>query len=1390
MTVDECIKVYTNLFEEIFEKQKHKLPVNLWSNPGKLQERFDSEILRGAIEGIVEKKGFSKTDLFNAKGERKCRVFVCATAVETNKPALLRDYSLLDESDENATIVESALATSAASTFFPPVTIGVRKYVDGALGSNNPVDHVWNEAKNIWSPDEGNIDPMLKCFISIGTGNPGSTPIKDDVKGFLSQTLKDIATDTERKSASALANHRHLLDQNRFFRYNVDQGLQNVGLEEYRRQPEIEAATQNYLINQTQKFSLRDCAQNIGSKQSLTPLHFTYLINDYNEKLIAAKHAQAVPKIHFLVPLPSNEEFFGREAYSSRIEKSLLGTTKYTKIALYGLGGIGKTRIALELAHKWKDENKPISVFWAHASTAPRFRLSYGDIAKDVNIAGWDSPNPEIDILLLVKNWLESKASGPWILILDNADDIDLFYGRQENASRLAEYLPQSSHGSILLTTRNKQVALKFTTARNVIEVPPLDVKDSVALLTAKVGDSTCEDDFAKLAKELDHVPLALVQAAAFISAQSLTAAEYLDIYNRDDLSKTELLSEHFEDDVRDDEIMNPVATTFAISFEHIKKSHPPAADILSAMSILDAQSIPVSLLPLDDDLVQSIKIFGTLQAFSLITKTSKKEQQDQFFDLHRLVRLAMRNWLNINKQLDSWTMRIIDILSKLFPPPAHENRYVCENYLPHALIVLSSRQAELYDQLETGQLLQETAAGPISQATLQRNISWYLNQKGDYTTAYEMAHRSLVLFNKVLGSEHQSAFPSISALASALNGQGKYDEAEPISVKVLELHKEVIGPQHPNTISAMANLAATWGQQGRFNEAEQLEVRVLELCKEVLGSKHPDTISAMGNLAGTWGEQGRSNEAEQLEIEVLELRKEVLGRKHPDTIRAMANLAETWRQQGRSNEAEQLEIEVLELRKEVLGPKHPDTISAMANLASIWGQQGRFNEAEQLEVRVLEQRKEVLGPKHPDTISAMGNLAGTWRQQGRSNEAEQLEIEVLEQRKEVLGRKHPDTIRAMANLAVTWFQQGQFSEAEQIEIEVLELRKEVLGRKHPDTILAMANLAVTWFQQGQFSEAEQIEVEVLELRKEVLGPKHPDTILAMANLAGAWGEQGRSNEAEQLEIEVLELRKEVLGRKHPDTIRAMANLAGTWGQQGRSNEAEQLEVEVLELHKEVLGRKHPDTISAMANLAATWGQQGRSNEAEQLEVEVLELRKEVLGPKHPDTILSMANLAATWGQQGRFNEAEQLEVEVLELCKEVLGSKHPDTILSMGNLAATWGEQGRSNEAEQLEIEVLELRKEVLGPKHPNTISAMGNLAATWREQGRSNEAEQLEVEVLELRKEVLGPKHPKTILSMGNLAATWRQQGHVEKAQRLQAEVLELRKEVLGADHPDTLT
>ena len=194
---------------------------------------------------------------------------MCAVTKETGRVALLRSYKLSLEPDVPTTICEAALATSAATGFFEPVSIDDRHWVDGALGANNPVDQVETEAANIWCEETGELKPLVKTFVSIGTGHPGKQAIEDKAIKFLTKTLRQITTETEATAAKFVSRWRGHYDQNRYFRFNVQQGLQDVGLAEYHELGTIKGATYDYTTSQEQRFRVRDCVRNLQHKESV-----------------------------------------------------------------------------------------------------------------------------------------------------------------------------------------------------------------------------------------------------------------------------------------------------------------------------------------------------------------------------------------------------------------------------------------------------------------------------------------------------------------------------------------------------------------------------------------------------------------------------------------------------------------------------------------------------------------------------------------------------------------------------------------------------------------------------------------------------------------------------------------------------------------------------------------------------------------------------------------------------------------------------------------------------------------------------------------------------------------------------------------------------------------
>jgi hypothetical protein len=357
-----------------------------------------------------------------------------------------------------------------------------------------------------------------------------------------------------------------------------------------------------------------------------------------------------------------------------------------------------KSQLAIEFSHRIREESPETWVFWVHASTTARFEEGYRRIAERVKIDGWDKP--EVDILQLVSNWMCNEANGRWVMIVDNADDPNVFFYQSANhglaqlARSLSDFLPQSLNGSIVITSRSRDVAFRLAGRdSDIIKVKPMDQDHGLALLHKKIPGALDTTDAIGLLQTLDYMPLAITQAAAYINqrAPRITVSKYLHDLLRSDKDRASLLKKDVGDTRRDGRASNSIITTWQISFEHIRKEWPSAAQLLSLMSFFDRQGIPEALLlqvyQEDSDTEADFEDdISTLTSYSLVTINTEGNE----FEMHRLVQFSTKKWLELHDELENWKEKYIKIIDKTFPVGRYENWTTCRELFPHAEMVLS----------------------------------------------------------------------------------------------------------------------------------------------------------------------------------------------------------------------------------------------------------------------------------------------------------------------------------------------------------------------------------------------------------------------------------------------------------------------------------------------------------------------------------------------------------------------------------------------------------------------------------------------------------------------------------------------------------------------------
>ncbi|KAJ5918610.1 hypothetical protein N7466_010602 [Penicillium verhagenii] len=846
------------------------------------------------------------------------------------------------------------------------------------------------------------------------------------------------------------------------------------------------------------------------------------------------------------VPFRRDPDFVDRVTLLSRIDEksSMTGA----RIALVGLGGVGKSQLAIEYSYRVRDQSPETWVFWIHASNETRFELSCREIADRLKLYG--RQDAKANVFKLFHDWLQDEKNGKWVLIFDNLDDDHFLHeippkeqnslGSDESGvpgRSIWDYFSYSSTGVIVITSRSRHVVSSVVEDNDVILVYPMDEVHATMLVEKKLRMEASREEIIELTTALEFMPLAIVQAAAYINrrAPRLSVPQYLNKLRESDSQKVRLLNHEgaYRQLRRDREARSSILGTWQISFDFIQEIRPSAANLLSLMSFFDRQGLTSSLLRESRD--------GKQQPGGIFTKaidetphTSDTEStcesniiemleddilvlrdfclisigpNGKTFEMHRLVQLAMQEWLRAHEELEIWKGRFIRNLNREFPASDHKNWPLCQLLFPHVKSAMSHQPDK------------KSEHSMLEWALLLHKGSQYARNSGNWVDMESMAIKGVEACSLLFGPDDLKTLNSIAMLGLAYTLKGRWQDAMMLHTQVLETSRRVFGAEHPRTLNSMANLASTYRDQGQWKNAEILGFQVLEAHERVFGVEHPWTLIVMTNLATTYWNQGRWQDAEVLNVHVLETRTRLYGTGHPDTLIGMSQLATTYQKQERWQDAVALEVKVLDTRKRILGPKHPDTLTSMNNLATTYWNQSRYQEAEVLLEQVLEAHQGL--PKdHPHTLISMGNLASIYLEQHRYEDAEALNEKVLKVRKRTLGEEHPETLTTMGNLASTYRSQGKWQDAERLEVKVLEISKRVLGEDHPDTLTSMINLASTYKKLGREQDAKALLAQV---------PKAPSIMLQVRE---EYSDRSTLNST----ADFANLRTKFRGNLHPNT--------------------------------------------------------------------------------------------------------------------------------------------------------------------------------------------------------------------------------------------------------------
>ena len=776
-----------------------------------------------------------------------------------------------------------------------------------------------------------------------------------------------------------------------------------------------------------------------------------------------------------------------------------------------------KSQIAIEYCYRYKECKPDAYVLWVYGGNIARFFQGYKRIAQVLELPGWD--NPDESILELVCSWL-SRSTNPYLLVVDNADNIEHWWpgkyksgGSLDDPSKnLSKYLPDGlNNGHVLITTRDNRVAGRLAKGAKPIAVQPMSNDEANLLFLSKFGvegSDLNEAEVRGLLEELDHLPLAVSQAAAFIEENGVSIADYINALRGEDAE--EFLHEELDDSRRDEESVNSVFRTWKLTYEQIKQQKPRAAELLSLLAMLDRQSIPKTLLKVPEVTTS----LGVLQSFNLVTARAGL----QSFQIHRLVQRFVQLSLQRDEASQKWQDTALACVSKDYPTEIGVAQWpLCDSLAPHVHIIEGYKYETTEARLDLAHLLCWAADFDI--------------ERGMYKQALERAEQSFNLFRQLVSDHDErlaaatwlygrlryyqaqsasdmraaaellhkalsiSKYPSLNFAESAFElAHLYYDQYnEKMCLEMgkasFECWEELEGPSSVRTLDNMHDYALELAMFGHEEDGIAKWQEILERCHASDASATTKIVFTNRSMAGIAEFQRDAAIAEIFYARLIKICEAIYYSEHIHLFDYRLSHAEQIMRQGRLEEATRLSEAILASCNNT--SEWRISASCLQTIAECCRLRACYSEEQTYRLRVLELHEKKLGSDHKETTDAEDALADCYLNSSRHSEAKDLYQRILSWRNIELGENHSDTVRAIECLGICYAQQGHDTEAEAAYLDAI-------GRQSDTDTRLLDNLYTSLRNQGKWKTLESWSRKTCELENDYRSSAYWTLIIAL----------------------------------------------------------------------------------------------------------------------------------------------------------------------------------------------------------------------------------------------------------------------------------------------------
>lgn len=746
-------------------------------------------------------------------------------------------------------------------------------------------------------------------------------------------------------------------------------------------------------------------------------------------------------------------------------------------IVIYGLGGVGKTRLAVEYCWQFADSYTAI-LFIASPSQDDLLRNLAALVAPSIlDLADPNASEEEASVAAVI-NWLNRNQG--WLLIIDGVDT-------ESAAVAVEAFLAKLVHGNVLVTSR----LVRWGTEIEQFSLDTISTSESAQFLLERTDRNRPKEEedpsvAIEIANALGGLPLGIEQAGAYISQRRISLRQYIERWRS------------FESDVRrwHDPRTMKYPSSLAIAWQAtINQLGASELNLLNLLSWLAPDPIPDWLLQskalgrawqasrdlwseieFDNDSTPSESI-AVLSDYSML----RWDSLSRSVSMHLLVQEVVRANCPIPKRRE-WIRLCADVLLSVSPATVEnvEDIRRWDELRPHMQACIQFAIAEGID---------------VPTTVLLSRLAKLWARKTLYSKAEQLFIESLSINEQRRGATPAELSADLNNLASLFLVTNRISEAEPLWRRALEIDTEVLGDAHPVVANHLNNLALLLIRKNNLQEAEKLLRRALEIDTRAYGEQHTNVSRDLSNLASLLESLGRLEDAEDRMRQSLAIEEANFGQYAQGLATSLNNLAQLLSQTGRLKEAESMMRRALSLDEQMYGPDHPNVAVNLNNLGQLLLATSRLGEAEALLRRSLEIYEVAMGPTHPYVSTALTNLAHLLATAERFVEAEPLMRHALAMTQIAYGEDHPAVATVLNNLASIFIQTDRKHEAEPLLRRALTIDEETWGDSNPHVAVRLNNLAQFLVSENREAEAIPLmerQLEVLSEFENRTGNKHP----------------------------------------------------------------------------------------------------------------------------------------------------------------------------------------------------------------------------------------------------------------------------------------------------------